>query len=35
MVDIKTSHITKVSKKLYSIFKDGYTFYLEHGYVKF
>jgi hypothetical protein len=35
MVDIKTSHITKVSKKLHSIFKDGYTFYLEHGRVKF
>jgi hypothetical protein len=35
MVDIKTSHITKVSKKLHSIFKDGYTFYLENGYVKF
>ena len=35
MVDIKTSHITKVSKKLHSIFKNGYTFYLEHGRVKF
>lgn len=35
MVDIKTSHITKVSKKLHSIFRDGYTFYLENGYVKF
>ena len=35
MVDIKTSHITKVSKKLHSIFKEGYVFYLEHGYVKF
>jgi hypothetical protein len=35
MVDIKTSHITKVSKKLYSMFKEGYTFYLDNGYIKF
>jgi len=35
MIDVKTSHITKVSKKLHSIFKNGYCFYIENGYVKF
>lgn len=35
MIDVKTSNITKVSKKLHTIFKNGYCFYIEHGYVKF
>lgn len=35
MVDVKTSQITKVSKRLHSIFKTGYNFYIENGYVKF
>jgi hypothetical protein len=35
MIDVKTSHITKVSKKLHTIFKNGYCFYIEYGYAKF
>jgi hypothetical protein len=35
MVEVKTSHITKISKKLHDIFKNGYCFYIENGYVKF
>jgi len=34
-VDAKTPKITKITTKLYDIFKEGYSFYLEHGYVKF
>jgi len=35
IVDAKTPKITKITTKLYDIFKAGYSFYLEHGYVKF
>jgi hypothetical protein len=35
IVDAKTPKITKITSKLYDIFKTGYSFYLEHGYVKF
>ena len=35
IVDAKTPKITKITSKLYDIFKIGYLFYLEYGYVKF
>ena len=35
MVDVKTPKITKIADKLYGIFKNGYVFYLENGYIKF
>ena len=35
IVDAKTPKITKITTRLYDIFKDGYSFYLEQGYVKF
>jgi hypothetical protein len=35
IVDAKTPKITKITTKLYDIFKRGYSFYLEHEYVKF
>jgi hypothetical protein len=35
MVDVKTPKITKIADKLYDIFKNGYVFYLENGYIKF
>ena len=35
IVDAKTPKITKITSKLYDIFKAGYSFYLEYGYVKF
>jgi hypothetical protein len=34
-IDVKTPHITKISKKLHDIFKEGYCFYIEYGYAKF
>jgi DNA-directed RNA polymerase specialized sigma24 family protein len=34
-VDAKTPKITKISNKLHDIFKQGYSYYLEYGYVKF
>ncbi len=34
-IDVKTPKITKIANQLYDIFKKGYLFYLEHGYVKF
>ena len=34
-VDAKTPKITKIANQLYEIFKQGYVFYLEHGYTKF
>lgn len=34
-VDAKTPKITKIANQLYDIFKQGYIFYLEHGYTKF
>jgi DNA-directed RNA polymerase specialized sigma24 family protein len=35
IIDAKTPKITKIANVLYSIFKNGYAFYLENGYVKF
>jgi hypothetical protein len=35
IIDIKTPKITKIAGLLYDIFKRGYAFYLENGYVKF
>ena len=35
IVDVKTPKITKIANQLYDIFKQGYIFYLEHGYTKF
>jgi DNA-directed RNA polymerase specialized sigma24 family protein len=35
IVDAKTPKITKITNKLHNIFKKGYSFYLEHGYIKF
>jgi hypothetical protein len=34
-VEVKTPKITKIANHLYDIFKEGYVFYLEHGYTKF
>jgi len=34
-VDVKTPKITKIANQLYDIFKEGYIFYLEHGYTNF
>lgn len=34
-IDVKTPKITKIANRLYDIFKEGYVFYLEHGYTKF
>jgi hypothetical protein len=34
-VDVKTPKITKIANQLYDVFKEGYIFYLEHGYTKF
>ena len=34
-VDVKTPKITKIANQLYDIFKQGYVFYLEHGYTSF
>ena len=35
IVDVKTPKITKIANQLYDIFKEGYVFYLEHGYTSF
>ena len=35
IIDAKTPKITKIANLLYSIFKNGYSHYLEYGYVKF
>jgi DNA-directed RNA polymerase specialized sigma24 family protein len=35
IIDAKTPKITKIANLLYSIFKNGYSYYLEYGYVKF
>jgi hypothetical protein len=35
MIDAKTPKITKIADRLYVIFKNGYIFYLENGYIKF
>lgn len=32
-IDVKTPKITSIAEKLYSIFKKGYLFYLENGYI--
>jgi len=35
IIDVKTPKITKIANRLYDIFKEGYIFYLEHGYTNF
>jgi vesicle coat complex subunit len=35
IIDAKTPKITKISNKLYDIFKEHYYFYLENGYTNF
>ena len=35
IIDAKTPKITKVSNKLYEIFKHNYLFYKENGYINF
>ena len=35
IIDVKTPKITKIANRLYDVFKEGYVFYLEHGYTKF
>ena len=35
IIDVKTPKITKIANRLYDIFKEGYVFYLEHGYTSF
>lgn len=35
IIDAKTPKITKVSNKLYEIFKHNYLFYKENGYISF
>ena len=35
IIDVKTPKITKIANQLYDIFKEGYIFYLEHGYTSF
>ena len=35
IIDVKTPKITKIANRLYDIFKEGYVFYLEHGYTNF
>jgi hypothetical protein len=35
IIDVKTPKITKIANQLYDIFKEGYVFYLDHGYTKF
>jgi hypothetical protein len=35
IIDVKTPKITKIANQLYNIFKKGYTFYLEYGYIEF
>jgi hypothetical protein len=35
IIDVKTPKITKISDRLYGIFKDHYLFFLEYGYINF
>lgn len=35
VIDVKTPKITKTADQLYDIFKKGYVFYLENGFIKF
>jgi len=35
MVDAKTPKITKIADRLHDVYKNGYVFYLENGYIKF
>jgi DNA-directed RNA polymerase specialized sigma subunit len=35
MIDVKTPKITKIADRLYDVYKKGYIFYLENGYIKF
>ena len=34
-IDVKTPKITKIAERLYEIYKDNYTSYLDNGYIKF
>jgi len=33
--EVKTPKITKIANSLYKIFKEGYLFYLDYGYIEF
>lgn len=35
IVDVKAPKITRIANQLHKIFKKGYLFYLENGYIKF
>jgi hypothetical protein len=35
IIDAKTPKITKITNQLYTVFRKGYSFYLENGYIKF
>jgi len=35
IIDVKTPKITKITEKLFDIYKRNYSFYLENGYIKF
>jgi hypothetical protein len=35
IIDAKTPKITKITNQLYDVFKKGYSFYLENGYIRF
>jgi len=35
IIDAKTPKITKIANRLYDIFKENYSFYLENGYTNF
>ena len=35
IIDAKTPKITKIANRLYDIFRENYTFYLENGYTNF
>jgi len=35
MIEVKTPKITKIAEELYDIYRTGYIFYLENGYIKF
>lgn len=34
-IDVKTPKITKIAEKLYEIYKENYTSYLDNGYIEF
>jgi len=35
IINAKTPKITKIADKLYSVYKKGYSFYIDNGYIKF